>query len=715
MSAITLCPHCMSQTERGERICRHCGKSVEAHNAVDQLPVGTVLNRRYLIGSSIGGGGFGITYIGYDMLLNIRVAIKEYYPSGAANRSGSVMVYPTSSDRGSSYRIGLERFLNEAKVLSQFIDDPNVVSLRDFFEANGTAYIVMEFLDGQDLRIYLESRGPLHYDEAMKLLAPAMDCLGRIHAKGIIHGDISPSNIMLLQSGEIKILDFGTARNQGSSEDYDAAAMLKPGFAPPEQFRNRGELGTWTDVYAICATMYKLLTGVTPENATDRYYEDKLLPPRKLGAKLSRVQEAALMKGMAVQVKDRTQSMAALRESFEKKSLSPGDLFTAGMRKKALRIGAAAAAVLVVIGACFTLSRAGVLRSGGKPTQGTGSDPGKTSVVSTPEPEKTSGAGTPEPGKRSVMGVPEPVTLSENAYPISLYAGMDRMKGFEAQTLLKNKYYKVEVSDCFIGNGELCFLLDISNRSDKAFSIHNLALQWGVATVALDEYISVGANSEITTPVWVNTDMMYLEGIKAFDKLTVVLDWYSELKYSEFGSYDPEVSVLRFPNKVELQSTINTTPEQIWTGPFKDYYGEEIGTELECYGLSLRKDHYEGVVLLKAAIDNQDAYLSIDAAMHNDELYADGVRVFNQPSGSVVTLDEYQISGTETVFAVTFHYGYSAATDEMNVMHSGAQLPETITLTLRLKQYSNEGEISVALDPLTFSVNSDGIGTLQRK
>jgi len=669
---------------------------VEAHNAIDQLPVGTVLNRRYLVGSSIGGGGFGITYIGYDMLLNIRVAIKEYYPSGAANRSGSVMVYPTASDRGSSYRIGLERFLNEAKILSQFIDDPNVVSLRDFFEANGTAYIVMEYLDGQDLRVYLESHGPLRYDEAMRLLAPAMDCLGRIHARGIIHGDISPSNIMLLQNGEIKILDFGTARNQGSSEDYDAAAMLKPGFAPPEQFRNRGELGPWADVYAICATMYKLLTGITPENSTDRYYEDRLLPPHKLGAKLSRAQEMALMKGMAVQVKDRTQSMEALRESFEKKNLSPGELITAALGKRALRIGAAAAVVLVLLVSCFALSRAGILRTDSKGPQSPGAVPVKGNVA---------------------VGTPKPVTLSADAYPVSLYAGMERMKGFEAQTVMSNKYYTVKVSDCFIGNGELCFLLDISNRSDKKFSILDLTIKWGWAEVELDEYINVAANAEITTDVWVSTNLMYLKGIKSFDKLTMVMDWYSELRYSEPNLYeDPEV-VLRFPHTVEIISDISTTPELIWSGYINDHNGNRLAMELECYGLFLRKDHYTGELLLKAEMQEKNAefiYVSFNSYIYDDQLYADGTKVFNQPLEGRATLNSQGESGMETWFTAEIHYGYSAATDEMNVMHSDTQMPKTITLTLQLNSYSSSGDAGVVLEPLTFSVDKDGIGTLQR-
>ena len=369
MEEIFFCPGCMTKTAPIDGKCPVCGCNVNMENAPHQLPVNTILYGRYIVGRVLGAGGFGITYIGYDLKLDGRVAIKEYYPSGAANRSVSLTVYPTAEGNGNPFELGKERFLKEARVLSGFVEDSSIVTLRDYFEENGTAYIVMEYLDGEDLSHYAAKHGKFTFDEALDLLEPAMLALDKVHKKGLIHRDISPSNLMVLKNGRIKVLDFGAARMQSVNGELSLSVMLKPGYAPIEQYSTHGEQGPWTDVYAMSATFYRLITGKTPTSATDRTCGSAVELPSALGVKITPVQEKALMRGLALQSADRTQTMAGLAESLRAKKTvhgskpekpkapaktektdKPGK--PALPKKRLIAIGAAA---LVVLAACLTL------------------------------------------------------------------------------------------------------------------------------------------------------------------------------------------------------------------------------------------------------------------------------------------------------------------------------------------------------------------------
>ena len=369
MEEIFFCPCCMAKTAPINGRCPVCGCDVNTENAPHQLPVNTILYGRYIVGRVLGAGGFGITYIGYDLKLDGRVAIKEYYPSGAANRSVSLTVYPTAEGNGNPFETGKERFLKEARVLSGFVEDSSIVTLRDYFEENGTAYIVMEYLDGEDLSHYAVRHGKFTFDEALDLLEPAMLALDKVHKKGLIHRDISPSNLMVLSDGRIKVLDFGAARLQSVNGELSLSVMLKPGYAPIEQYSTHGEQGPWTDVYAMSATFYRLITGKAPTSATDRTCGSTVELPSALGVKITPAQERALMRGLALQSADRTQTMAGLAESLRAKKTVHGSkpekpkapekpektdkpgkpAFT---KKRLIAIGAAA---LVVLAACLTL------------------------------------------------------------------------------------------------------------------------------------------------------------------------------------------------------------------------------------------------------------------------------------------------------------------------------------------------------------------------
>ena len=312
MAEIFFCPNCMANIEDACDVCPVCGSSMNAVNEPHQLPVNSILNGRYIIGRTLGAGGFGITYMGYDLKLNSKVAVKEYYMSGGVTRTRSLTVVPTDKTNEAPFSKGKERFLDEAKILAQFIGEPNIVNVRDYFEENGTAYIVMEFLDGEDLTHYAKTHGRLSFDEVLTLLEPAMIALDKVHKKGLIHRDISPSNLMLLKDGSVKVLDFGTARTQSVLGEKSLSIMLKPGYAPEEQYRTHGQQGPWTDVYAMSATFYRLLTGKTPPTSTDRMFEDRIELPSALGVKITPQQEAALMRGLAVRSTDRIQTMEEL-------------------------------------------------------------------------------------------------------------------------------------------------------------------------------------------------------------------------------------------------------------------------------------------------------------------------------------------------------------------------------------------------------------------
>jgi len=288
-------------------------------NEMNLLPAGTLVAGRYEILEVIGQGGFGITYKGYDSVLDVPVAIKEYYPSGIASRyhEQSLDVQVGGSENKKFFEEGKKKFLEEARVLARFSEDPNVVGVRDFFEDNQTVYIVMQFLQGESLKEYIEKNGLISFDEAYNLLRPVMQSLGRIHANGLIHRDISPSNLIRMRGGKVKLIDFGTAREFSTDGEKSLSVVLKPGYAPAEQYQTRGMQGPWTDVYALCASIYKLITGITPENSLNRMLEDELRLPSECGAIISAAQEKVLMQGLAVREAERIRSMESLEEKFD--------------------------------------------------------------------------------------------------------------------------------------------------------------------------------------------------------------------------------------------------------------------------------------------------------------------------------------------------------------------------------------------------------------
>lgn len=301
--------------EKGEeQICPLCGMSEADLGEVAPmfLRPGSKLKDRYIVGIALGQGGFGITYIGYDKVLNTRVAIKEYFPSDIAGRTseaGTVSAYTQSAD---DFGRGKERFLDEARTLAKFSDHPCIVGVKDCFAENETAYMIMEYLDGVSLKEYLNRKGgKLSVSDSISILTPVMDALCAVHKEGIIHRDISPDNIFITTDGRVRLIDFGAAR-QTIGGQKSLSVMLKPGYAPEEQYRTRGNQGPWTDVYALTATLYRMITGEVPPDSLERVMEDTLDIPEDLPQNV----QTALRIGMAVRASERYSSVEQLRAAL---------------------------------------------------------------------------------------------------------------------------------------------------------------------------------------------------------------------------------------------------------------------------------------------------------------------------------------------------------------------------------------------------------------
>ncbi len=304
------CYHCF-QEKPNSGACPFCGylPENEKEKYPSALPQGSVLNGKYIVGRVLGQGGFGITYIAKDYKTGERVAIKEYLPSEFAGRNGN-SIQAFSKDQKENFEYGKEQFLTEAKTLAAFIGDEHIVRIYSFFEENNTAYFAMEYVDGLALdKVMAQQGGRLHVTEANRLLLPLMVSLSKVHAKGIVHRDIAPDNIIITKDGTAKLIDFGAARYSTGEKSRSLDVILKHGFAPPEQYMRRGRQGPFTDVYALAATYYYAITGKLLPDSVERTFEDTIMLPRTLGVKISRKQEDALLKALEVNAADRYQNM----------------------------------------------------------------------------------------------------------------------------------------------------------------------------------------------------------------------------------------------------------------------------------------------------------------------------------------------------------------------------------------------------------------------
>lgn len=379
------CYGCMKEYGDNFNVCPHCGYIADTvPESKYHLKPGTCLADKYVLGKVIGHGGFGITYIAYDKVIQKRVAVKEFFPNAFSTRSEGELAVSCYNRKSEEFlKDGIRKMLEEAKRLSRFSSTDNVVDIFDFFEANNTAYIVMEYLDGKDLKKLLEENGgSLKPEKAIEIILPVLNALEDMHKENVIHRDISPDNIFICTNGKVKLLDFGSARLAVDDSEKSLSVMVKRGYAPREQYASRSKQGPWTDVYAACATLYRMITGETPLESTERD-EEQLKPFSTFGIKGFDSLENLIAQGLVVDYTERIQNVEELKNGLNKilEGKKP-----VGIRKKKSKKAkkqikmaiAVAAAVAVVIGAAFAVKHfAGVAK---KPEETTTTAPAITTV-----------------------------------------------------------------------------------------------------------------------------------------------------------------------------------------------------------------------------------------------------------------------------------------------------------------------------------------------
>lgn len=288
---------------------------IEILNYRNALPLNSML-LEYRLESVLGAGGFGMTYLGYDSLLQKKVAIKEYLPVELAVRTPDGVIVPINSGSDYNYKWGLERFLEEARLLARFTH-PNIVAVSRYFEANGTAYMVMHYESGLSLSQLLK-RIP-QPDEAMlmRILMPLLEGLHAVHQAGFLHRDIKPSNLFIRDTGQPVLLDFGSARLAAGATTHTITSILTPGYAPLEQYSKDGNQGPWTDIYSLAAVMYRTVVGDNPPDVVTRLKDDPIM--QSLIAARERFSPTFLhgiKRGLEVDEKKRPQTVPEWRAMF---------------------------------------------------------------------------------------------------------------------------------------------------------------------------------------------------------------------------------------------------------------------------------------------------------------------------------------------------------------------------------------------------------------
>ncbi|MDR0824823.1 MAG: serine/threonine protein kinase [Prevotella sp.] len=351
------CLNCFKTYDEKLGMCPFCGYE-DGDEAAEPyfLKPGTVLANKFIIGETIGFGGFGITYKAFDKSLNSIVAIKEYFYSGVVIRKSdgvSVQVYSREKEKENGHF--LTRFLDEARSTARFISNKNIVNVYDFFEENNTAYMVMELLTGTTLSDILKKE-IFFYESAVEIMKSLTNALSEIHKAGIIHRDISPDNIFIKDDGTVKLIDFGAARFSKNETEIEQkmTMIMKPGFSPPEQYQTVSKQGVWTDMYALAATLYYMVTGIKPEESTNRKTEDNLLPPNEIVEGLPDYINASILRGMAVDIHLRFKTDEEFLSALTEK-VKVLDVKKEKKRRRRNRLyGLSAAAMIIII--CFGIA-----------------------------------------------------------------------------------------------------------------------------------------------------------------------------------------------------------------------------------------------------------------------------------------------------------------------------------------------------------------------
>jgi len=320
-----ICPNCFFAPYDGGR-CPQCGYSAtDSHLTAVALPPGAVLDERYLLGRVLGIGGFGMTYLALDTVTQTKIAIKEYFPSSLAVREENGIMKFNGKGDSRVFDHGMRAFIREAKSLHKFVGEDNIVQVSHAFYENGTAYFVMEYLNGINLKVLRKGMGgKVPFVFAYSILLTLTKTLSKIHAAGLLHRDVSPENIFITKDGNIKIIDFGATRYYLGDESRSLAIVLKPGFAPPEQYTSKGEQGPWTDVYALAATFYNFASGSMIPEAPDRLAGKQVQPLHEIVPEVDGRFSAVIERALSLSHKKRYQNMDEFENALRK--YGPGGL-----------------------------------------------------------------------------------------------------------------------------------------------------------------------------------------------------------------------------------------------------------------------------------------------------------------------------------------------------------------------------------------------------
>ena len=387
-----LCIGCMNPLDENNR-CTICKNPKPTFRSTPRcLQPGTLLQNRYLIGRVLGEGSFGITYISRDLLLDTTVAIKEYFPLSLVSRDvrnkKDNIVYVLHGNTRELYKKGLTQFYNEARILSRFQKLDGIATVYNLFYENNTAYLVMDYVSGITLKKHIEKNGAVSGNEMLLWIKPVIKALISIHNAGMIHRDISPDNLILTEDRQLVLIDFGSARMEKANTSQSMTVTFKRGFTPEEQYLKHGKLGTWSDVYSLCATMYYMLTGVTPNEAIERMLHDKLISLADIPEiQLSAHQKETIMKGISIKPEKRIQNMQGLLDMLYGKPhwKYVFSKILKRYKKRILKFGIVSGLLLICLGICYGINNAVANNADKKQTPSNNS-----SVVNTSAPAASS-------------------------------------------------------------------------------------------------------------------------------------------------------------------------------------------------------------------------------------------------------------------------------------------------------------------------------------
>ena len=349
-----LCMNCF-QLKGRSRICPKCGFPEDAEPAQPYyLKPGTVLAEHFIVGTVIGVGNYGITYRCYDTTLGVLVAVKEFFPDGFVSRAaGEKRVWLLTQNQGHRYRDMVQRFMMEARSIAQFGEASDIVNVYDYFEENNTAYIIMEYVNELLLQDYLEQEGRIEPQRAIQIADSILGALKKIHARGILHRDISPDNIFILKDASVKLFDFGSARLKESK--VIGEKVIKPGYSAPELYKSGEEDQSYhTDIYSVGAILYHMVTGVRPMEANRRIRNDRLQSPRELGIDIDRGLDRVIMEAMAIRIDLRCKGIPDFEDALHgrRRAEYPAEKI---QRHKRTRTWLAVVSVLLVIAVAVSI------------------------------------------------------------------------------------------------------------------------------------------------------------------------------------------------------------------------------------------------------------------------------------------------------------------------------------------------------------------------